>query len=305
MRFVHDHMHPGRARVGDPLNMGSMTRPDGAAAARRRLLLAAAALGIAGPGRAQSGPAASRRITVGVEATLQASGLAARWRAAVARDTGLAIDWQPGPSGLLLPQLERGELDAAITQSPEHERLLEAQNLVHDRRPVAATDYVLVGPRPARKPGAASAADPAGLAGERDAARALARLAAAGTRGEASFVAAGEPGGDRALEQALWKASGPQPIGAWLRTAGPGPTAALALARETGSYALVERGLWSAHGGAPLAVLVEGDPRLAVTYHVMRSFRVRHPGAKLLVDWLAGANGRRVVAGFGRGYRRA
>jgi len=68
----------------------------------------------------------------------------------------------------------------------------------------------------------------------------------------------------------------------------------------------VERGLWSARGaGSGLAVLVKGDARLAVTYHIMLSFRVSHPAGKLMVNWLAGRNGQRVVAGFGRGYRAA
>ncbi|WP_428420923.1 substrate-binding domain-containing protein [Methylibium sp.] len=268
---------------------------------RRSALGALAALAL--PGFAQRSP--DHRITVGIEADLQASGLAARLRAAVARDTGLAIDWRAGPGGLLLPQLERGELDAALTQAPELELALEKQNLVHDRRPVALTDFVLVGPAPQKtSKKAAAGGDPAGIAGGRDAATALARIVAAGERGEAGFVTAGEPSGARALEQTIWKAAGPQPVGPWLRTAGAGPTAVLALARETRSYAFVEHGLWAALGaGSGLVVLVEGDPRLQVSYHVMRSFRVNHPGGKLLVNWLAGPNGRRVVAGFGRGYR--
>lgn len=282
--------------------MGAMDAPANARLGRRSALAALAAL--AWPSFAQD--ASARRITVGVEADLLASGLAERLRHAVARDTGLAIAWRAGPSGLLLPQLERGELDAALTQAPELERALEKQNLVHDRRPVALTDFVLVGPapRPASK-NTAAAGDPAGIAGGRDAAAALARIAAAGERGEAGFVTPGEPSGARALEQALWKAAGPQPIGPWLRTAGAGPAAVLALARETRGYAFVERGLWLALGaGSGLAVLVEGDPRLQASYHVMRSFRVHHPGGRLLVNWLAGPNGRRVVAGFGHGYRR-
>jgi len=34
---------------------------------------------------------------------------------------------------------------------------------------------------------------------------------------------------------------------------------------------------------------------------VMRSFRVNHPGARLFVNWVAGAGGRRVAAAV-RGY---
>lgn len=267
----------------------------------RREMLASLLLGAVPLSWAQQ--PVSRRLTVGIEAALHLSGLGARLGQALARDTGLAIDWRPGPGGLLLAQLERGELDAAIACQPELEEALQRQGLVHDRRPVARGELLLVGPapRPATRQRAA-AGDPAGIAGLKDAAEALRRIAAAGQRDEAAFVTPREPSGERAIEQMLWKAAGPQPLGPWLRTAGTGPAAVLSLAKETGAYALVERGVWLAQGGGALASLVVGDPRLVAHYHVMRSFRVQHPGGKLMVNWLAGRNGRRVVGGFGRGY---
>lgn len=272
---------------------------------RRRRLLGLLAFSTAGLAAAQE--PASKRLVVGVEATLQASGLADRLATAIGRDTGLAIDWRPGPSGLLLPQLERGELDAALTHEPELEAALLRQNLIHDRRPVAVTELVLVGPAPKRATKKQPASgDPAGVTGSVDGAEALRRIATAGERGEALYIACGEPSGTRHVEQALWKAAGPLPVGAWLRTAGSGPGAVLALAREQAAYALVERGLWLAQGaGSGLAVLVDGGPQLAVNYHVMRAFRVNHPAGKLLAAWLGGPNGRRAVAGYGRGYRPA
>ena len=53
---------------------------------RRRAALGALAAALVAPAWAQRSP--DRLITVGVEADLQASGLAARLSAAVARDTG-------------------------------------------------------------------------------------------------------------------------------------------------------------------------------------------------------------------------
>lgn len=250
---------------------------------------------------------ASKRLHVGVEAALADSGLARRLQQAIGHDTGLAIEWRAGPGGVLLPLLESGELDAALIQSSQHELALERRNLLHDRQPVARSELALVGPA-LRRAGKKQAAggDPAGIAGISDAALALQRIARAGASGTAGFVAQGEPGGARELEQALWKAIGPQPLGDWLRTAGSGPTAVLDLARQTQSYALIERGVWQARGSkSGLAIMVAGDARLAATYHVMRSFRANPPGGKLLVRWLAGPNGQGVVRGFGRGYRPA
>lgn len=278
----------------------------------RRSCLAAAGAAVlsivARPSAAQR-PAANR-LAVGVEAALLASGLADRLGAALARDTGLVIEWQGGPSGALLPALERGELDAAVVFEPQLERELLAQNLVHDRRLVARTELVLVGPAPRRATRRTPAGgDPAGVAGgpRHDVQAALERIAAAGARGDASFVASGEPSATRAIEREAWRPLAPAAAGPWWRTAGPGPAAALELARASGAYTLVERGIWQAHGaaGSGLAVLVEGDPRLALDYHVMRAFRAPHPAGRLMVSWLAGPTGQQVIAAFARGYRPA
>ena len=214
-----------------PLNMVAMPPSEGLA--RRHALAALASL--AWPAWAQTDPAV-RRLKVGVEAALQASGLAPRLASAFGRDTGLGITWQAGPSGEILAQLERGELDAALSLAPALELALQSQGLIWDRRPLARTELVLVGPapRPATRKQPASG-DPAGVAGSRDAVEALGRIAAAGQRGDAGFVASGEPSGAQTIEQTLWRAVGPQPMGPWLRSAGPGPTAVLDLARETGS----------------------------------------------------------------------
>ena len=103
------------------------------------------------------------------------------------------------------------------------------------------------------------------------------------------------------VEQALWRQAGIAPVAPWYvpPTAGRG---LLAQARARGAYALVERGAWPAAGGAPLAVLVEGDPLLAESVHVMRSFRINHPAGKIFVAWIAGGRGRAVRRGA-RGYR--
>jgi len=49
-------------------------------------------------------------------------------------------------------------------------------------------------------------------------------------------------------------------------------------------------------------VLVEGDARMASQVHVMRSFRVNHPAAKLFGQWVGGKQGHR-VAGSARGWK--
>lgn len=287
---------------------------------RRRQLIGAAAascLPWANNAQAQQRRPQTDPLLVGVEATLMASGLAPRLREAVARDTGIAIQLAAAPSGDLLPRLERGEIDVAVTQAPDAELQLDKQGLIHDRQVVAIGEYVLAGPaawarppKPVKPPKGKAAApeppppnDPAGIRGLTDAAAALTRIAEAGARGECSFIATGEASGTRYAEAALWKAAGPKPFGPWLRTAGAGPRAALDLARESGAYVLVERGVLAA-AGTGMAALVSGDARLAAEYRAMRSFRVNHPAAKLFIAWLTGGNGRAVVGRFGN-YRAA
>lgn len=264
---------------------------------RRRLVLGSSAV-LAFPALALAQQRASLvdPMRLGADTALVESGLAAALQTAFGRDTGVAVKLQAGPSLPLLEALERGELDAALTNAPEAETKLESQGLVHDRRRVAEGALVLIGPAPKKKQ-----PDPAGIAKMNDAAAALAQLRdAALDQPSISFLSAGDGSGTHAAEQALWRAAKVAPAAPWYAKAAAGGLAAQA--RQQGAYALVERGVWASRGGAPLAVLVEGDPRMVLPVHVMRSFRVNHPAGKLFVAWITGPKGRAVVAAQ-RGYR--
>jgi tungstate transport system substrate-binding protein len=204
-------------------------------------------------------------------------------------------------SGLSLPlleALERGELDAVLGNAPEAEEKLDKQGLIHDRRHIASTALVLVGPAPKKK-----VPDPAGIAKMSDVALALAQLrqAAMAHPGTITFLNSGDGSGSHAAEQSLWRAAKIAPAAPWYLKAAASESLT-AQARRQGAYALVERGAWLAQAGAPLAVLVEGDPRMLMPVHVMRSFRVNHPAGKLFTGWISGPKGRALVSGF-RGYR--
>jgi tungstate transport system substrate-binding protein len=262
---------------------------------RRPTLIAGLAMlplaGVAQQQRSLSDP-----MRVGVDVALHESGLAQALQVGFGRDTGIAVKLIAGPAQPLLQALERGELDAALTNAPQMEKELEAQGLVHDRRPIAAGEFVIVGPAPKGK-----ARDPAGLAGARNGAEALLQLRAAVTASTALiFLSANDGSGTHAAEQGLWRAAKMAPEGPWYVNAEPG-VSLIAQARRQGAYALVERGAWSAQGGIPLAVLVQGDPGLQVIAQVMRGFRANHPAAKLFSAWIAGPKGRRIVAAQ-RGY---
>ena len=286
------------ARVGRPV--GRERRAIiGRMFSRRSLLLASLGVPLAAsPAQAQQRRSLADPLRLGADTAVFDSGLARALQKAFGRDTGVAVQLVRHPALPLLDVLERGELDAALCNVPDAESRLDAQGLVHDRRAIAVGDFVIVGPAPRGKD-----RDPAGLAGGRDAASALVRLreAALAAPGTVRFLSATDGSGTHVAEQALWRAAALAPAAPWYIAADT-TRSLVAQARELNAHALVERGVWLAQGGTPLAVLVEGDLRLAEHVHVMRSFRVGHPAAKLFVAWIAGARGRRVVAAQ-RGYR--
>jgi tungstate transport system substrate-binding protein len=236
-------------------------------------------------------------LRLGVERLVADTGLAQALRRSFAADTGLPVSAEPGPSSALLEALERGEIDAALTHAPAVESRLEKQGLVHDRRAVARSDFVIVGPVERGK-------DPAAIAGGRDAAAALARIAQAG----AAFLTLGDGSGTHLAEQELWRRAAIAPAAPWYRMIEPSAGSLVAQAHALRAYTLVDRASWLAFGapakparavGASPAsgLLVHGDPLLVTDFHVLRSFRINHPAGKLFAAWLAGPRGRRVVAG--------
>lgn len=233
-------------------------------------------------------------MRLGVEQALVDSGLASQFQKGFGRDTGVAVQLVPGLSATLLDTLERGEIDAAMTNVPELELKLEKQGLAHDRRMVATGDFVLIGPLEGV---GKKAKDPVGIAKEPDIAFALARIADA----KARFIGAPVGSGAHVGSLALWRAAKVSPVAPWFVESKGDP---LQQAIAENAYALVERGVWVARGRKPLAILVEGDARMANEVHVMRSFRVNHPAAKLFGQWVTGPQGRRVAASL-RGWRPA
>jgi tungstate transport system substrate-binding protein len=266
----------------------------------RRRLLSVAALLPATPALAQQRRSLADPMRLGVDTALFDSGLARALQQGFGRDTGIAVKLVSAPALPLLQGLDRGEFDAALANAPEAEAKLEREGLVHDRRAIAAGDFVLVGPVPHRKE-----KDPAAIAGLKSAAEALIQIrsAALAMPGMVVFLSAADGSGTHAMEQALWRSARLGPTAPWY-VAADGRSGLIAQARAQGAYALVEHGAWAVQGGAPLAVLVEGDPALAESVHVMRAFRINHPAGKIFVAWIAGPKGRRIVAAH-RAYRAA
>jgi tungstate transport system substrate-binding protein len=257
---------------------------------RRFFVAALATPALAGGAMAQKPTERGGPLRLGVDRALVESGLARSLQRAFGADTGIAVLLVPGPALAVLEAARNGEVDAALANAPAAEDALEKQGLVHDRRPIAASEFVVVGPAPARVRGRLPPPVASGV-------EVLERLRDQAATDPASFVflSANDGSGVHVAEQALWRAARIEPVAPWYVGADPGP-GFTAQVRARGAYALVERGAWAAVGGAPLYIVAEGDPLLAESVHAMRSFRVSHPAGKIFLGWIGGGRGRAVVA---------
>ena len=93
----------------------------------RRLLLGAAAASLAWPAvvLAQQTRSLKDPLRLGADQALMESGLAAALQRAFGRDTGVAVQLIGGLALPLLDTLERGEIDAALTNAPEADQYLK------------------------------------------------------------------------------------------------------------------------------------------------------------------------------------
>jgi len=235
----------------------------------RRLFVAAALAtsAFARGARAQKPAERGGPVRLGVDRALAESGLARSLQRAFGADTGIAVLLVPGPALEVLEATRNGEVDAALVNAPAAEDALEKQGLVHDRRSIAAGEFILVGPAPAKVRGKLPPPVQSGV-------EVLERLRAQAEADPAGFVflSANDGSGVHVAEQALWRAARIEPVAPWYLAADAGASFT-AQVRSRGAYALVERGAWTAVGGAPLAVIAEGDALLAESVHAMRSFR--------------------------------
>ena len=261
---------------------------------RRRLI--AAGLALVAPAGARAQKPAGGPLRLGVDHALIESRLGPSLQSAFSADTGIAVKLVAGPALAVLEATKEGELDAALTNTPAAEAALVQQTLVHDRRAIAAGDFLIVGPAPRTRAKGAPAPG-------RGAVEVLTRIRdmAVAAPDRLVFLSAGDGSGTHVAEQALWRAAAIAPETPWYVNGG-GSAGFAAKVRSRGAYAVVERGAWSA-AGSGLAVLSDGDPLLVESVHAMRSFRATHPAGKIFIAWISGGRGNAVVASH-RGYRR-
>lgn len=187
---------------------------------------------------------------------------------------------------------ERGDVDVILVHARSSEDKFVADGHGVNRRDVMYNDFVILGP----------SADPAAIAGGKDAAIALQKIASA----NASFVSRGDNSGTHKKELALWDAAAVDDRGSGYKEAGLGMGDALNMANETQSYILADRATYLAwKDRIDLQVVVEGDERLFNPYGVIAVNPDTHKGvnhklAMKFVDFLTSEQGQQMIAEFGK-----
>jgi tungstate transport system substrate-binding protein len=187
----------------------------------------------------------------------------------------------------------RGDADVVFVHDRPAEDKFMAEGQGVKRFDVMYNDFVIVGPK----------SDPAHIAGTKDVADALRKIASA----KAPFISRGDRSGTHQAELRLWKQAGidvaVQKDG-WYREIGQGMGPALNMASSSNAYLLSDRGTWlSFKNRGELVILTEGDKQLFNQYGVMLVNPEKHPNVKAkegqaFVDWLISPKGQESIASY-------
>jgi tungstate transport system substrate-binding protein len=237
--------------------------------------------------------AQERSITVASTTSTEQSGLFGHLLPRFTSATGISVKVVAVGTGQALDIGRRGDADVVFVHDRVAEEKFLSEGFAVKRHDVMYNDFVVIGPK----------TDPAHIAGGKDVAEALRKIAAA----KATSVSRGDRSGTHEAELRLWKEAGvdlASAKGAWYREIGQGMGAALNMASSDNAYLLSDRGTWlSFKNRGDLTVLTEGDKRLFNQYGVMLVNPARHAGVRAkdgqaFIDWLISAEGQKTIAEY-------
>jgi tungstate transport system substrate-binding protein len=260
---------------------------------KRILTIGLAVFAISDP--AFSGCALAREPTITVASTTstEQSGLFGYLLPRFTSATGIGVKVVAVGTGQALDIGRRGDADVVFVHDRVAEEKFLAEGFGVKRFDVMYNDFVVIGPK----------ADPAHIAGGKDVAEALRKIAT--TR--SAFVSRGDRSGTHEAELRLWKVAGVDLAavkGDWYREIGQSMGAALNMASSANAYLISDRGTWLAFKNrGDLAILTEGDRRLFNQYGVMLVNPAKHPDVKAkegqaFVDWLISSAGQKTIADY-------
>jgi tungstate transport system substrate-binding protein len=209
------------------------------------------------------------------------------------KKTGIEVRVVAVGTGQALKNAEKGDGDVVLVHSEPDEEKFVADGWGVKRYPVMYNDFIIVGP----------AADPAKIAGIKQAPEALKKIAEA----QAPFASRADDSGTHKAELKLWQQAAVNPkasSGSWYLETGSGMGATLNTAIGKQAYALTDRGTWLAFANRDdFRVLVEGDAKLFNQYGVILVNPAKHPNVKAkegqaFIDWLTGPEGQAAIANY-------
>ena len=207
--------------------------------------------------------------------------------------TGIEVRVVAVGTGQALKNAEKGDGDVVLVHSQPDEEKFVTDGWGVKRYPVMYNDFIIVGP----------AADPAGIAGIKQAPDALKKIATV----QSLFASRADNSGTHKAELKLWQQAGVNPkasSGSWYLETGSGMGATLNTAVGKQAYALTDRGTWLAFANKDdFKVLVEGDDKLFNQYGVILVNPAKHPNVKAkegqaFIDWLTGPEGQAAIADY-------
>ena len=209
------------------------------------------------------------------------------------KKTGIEVRVVAVGTGQALKNAENGDGDVVFVHSKPDEEKFVADGWGVKRYDVMYNDFIIVGP----------AADPAKVAGVKDAAQAFKKIAEA----KAPFASRADDSGTNKAELKLWHDAGidaKASSGSWYLETGSGMGATLNTAVGKQAYTLTDRGTWLSFANKDdFKVLVEGDPHLFNQYGVILVNPTKHPNVKAkegqaFIDWLIGSEGQAAIASY-------
>lgn len=270
--------------------------------------------GLAIPGTTQG---AEKVLKMSTTTSTENSGLLDVLLPEFTKETGIQIKVLAKGTGAAIRDGMDGNVDVIFVHAKDREEKFVSDGYGAYRLAVMHNDFVILGP----------AADPAGVKGTHDAAKALKKIA---TR-RARFVSRGDDSGTHTKEKALWKATGlplktetteivkqgkrqqvfsqhPEGLGQWYLSIGQGMGKTLTYAEEKQAYTVADRGTYLKYKfgrkqGLDLKILCQGDPELFNPYGIIPINPTRHPHVKFkwadrLAQWLVSPKAQGLIARY-------
>lgn len=241
------------------------------------------------PAAEAKAPRPKQTLRVAVVGGMMETGFWSEIAARYERTSGDKIELAAsGPKPQVVAAFAKGGIDVITVHASDAMVNLVADGLARDPQPWVRNDMVIVGPT----------SDPAGIRGEKDAARALEKIIAA----KAPLLVHASHGADGVLHDLVEAGQLRLDPTATVRFDGGNQHAVLAAAKEKGAYAMVGRipvllGKLKADG---IEIMVRGDPRLRRPYLVQIA-RTAQSGADDLVAYLRSGATQEFIASFKQG----